>query len=218
MASAQQIINDAHTHIGVLPAGSELGADMSNFGLIMLNRLIDHWTVEGLAIAGQAVKTIAATGVISYVVTPRPVKVESVSVIDSSGVQQNARLVTSTDWSKVPDKTRTGGLAEIAYYDGGYPSAKIFLTPMPAAGSTVNLHVIEPLPAIATLLTPVTVSTGVEKALMYNLAVDLASSLEKPVPPSVAALAASTKDALKTLIADVFGIPMSLAVPTGAKQ
>lgn len=216
MPTAQQIINDAHSHLGVLPAGATLGLDLSTLGLATLNRLLDGWTAEQIAVNGQTVQTIALSGAASYPLATRPVKVESASVTDAAGVEQLAPLVTAKEWSQIPDKTRTGGFAEAAWYDAGIPTANIYLTPKPAAGS-LQLRVIAPIAALGSLSSSVVVPPGVEKALVYNLAVDLAASLEKPVPPSVAALAAATKDALKTLSADVFGLPSSLAAQAGVK-
>lgn len=214
MPTAQQLITDAHVHLEVLPAGSTLGADLSAQGLAALNRLLDSWLAEQIAIAGQAVQTITMTGAANYALGTRPVKIESAVVADASGVEQQARLVNSQQWAQIKDKSRTGLFAEAVWYDGGYPTGNVYVTPKPSAG-TLILRVLAPLTAVATLGTSVAVAPGVEQAIVYNLAVALAGSLGKPVPPSVAALAASSKDSLSKLSVDVFGVPFTQAAPKG---
>ena len=89
MATAQSIITDAHVHLGVLPAGSTLGADLSALGLSTLNRMLESWTAEQIPVSGHAVQTVALTGAANYALSPRPVKIESASVIDAAGIEQS---------------------------------------------------------------------------------------------------------------------------------
>lgn len=214
MPTAQQLITDAHVHLEILPAGSTLGADLSAQGLAALNRLIDSWLAEQIPIAGQTVQTVIMTGAANYALGTRAIKIESAVVADSAGVEQEARLVTSQQWAQIPDKSRTGLFAEAVWYDGGYPTGNVYVTPKPSSG-TLILRTLAPIAAISTLGTSVAVAPGVEQAIVYNLAVSLAGSLGKPLPPTVAAIAATTKDALSRLSVDVFGVPFTQAVPKG---
>lgn len=216
MATAQTIITDAHVHLGVLPAGSTLGTDLSTLGLATLNRMIEAWTAAQIPLAGQTLQTIAMTGAANYAVSPRPVKIEAASVIDAAGIEQFAQPVSSAQWAAIPDKSRTGAFAEAIWYDGGYPTGNVYLTPKPGAG-TLNLRVIALITAFPTLATAFAMAPGVEQAVVYNLAVELAASLGKPVPAPVATLAATSKDALIRLAGDSLGIPATQAVPHGGK-
>jgi len=216
MATAQSIITDAHAHLSVLPAGSVLGADLSALGLSTLNRMIEGWTAEQIPLAGQTVQTVTLNGAANYALSSRPVKIESASVVDAAGIEQIAQPVSSAQWAAIPDKSRTGAFAEAIWYDGGYPTGNVYLTPKPGSG-TLQLRVIALITAFAALSTTFAMAPGVEKAVVYNLAVELAASLGKPVPASLAALAATSKDALARLAGDTLGIPATQAAPHGGQ-
>ena len=212
MSTVLEIITNAHIQLGVIPAGATLGADMTAVGLFALNRLVESWTAEQLALYGVTLQTITLTGASNYALSARPVKIEAVSVVDAAGVEQTARPLNAAQWGDVVDKSRTGAYAEAYYCDFGLPTTNIWLTPKPGAG-TMNVRVMQAFTAFGNTAVSVGLMPGYEQALMLNLALDLAATLGKQVAPSLATFAAQSKDALVKLQADMIGIPATLAAP-----
>lgn len=202
------LITDALAEIGVASPGETVSTEDRTYGLGKLNRMISSWTAEKLAVFGVKVTDFSATGAEMYTFgsggsgsSVRPTAVIAVAVV-SSGRAQAAKLVDADAYNAILDKSRQGVFAEHAYFDGGFPLSTLYLTPKPSGGS-IRIHSVQPITAYAAVTENVVVPPGYERALVSNLAVDLAPAYGRPVDQTLAALAASSKMVVATLSAEI---------------
>jgi hypothetical protein len=211
--TAQEIINAALRVLGELASGETPTAEESNDGLIALNKLIDSWSAEQLLIPEITRLSQAATpGTQVYTMGPggtlgstRPLAVLAVSVASGSGIVQPAKIVNAEDWAAIADKSRTGAFAAKAYYNAAYPTGSLYLWPAPTGG-TIAVDFLKPLTSFATLATDVQMPPGYDRALIWNLALELASNFGRD-QNIVAATAQQAKAAIAERNARTLGIP-----------
>ena len=114
------------------------------------------------------------TGAASYALPARPTKIRAASVITAAGLQMPARVILAEEWASIPDKTRTGLFAEVLFFDAGFPTSNVYLTPKPGAGS-LELQSYFPLGITFSAGDTVAFPPGYERSLIAALAVDLAT-------------------------------------------
>jgi hypothetical protein len=215
--TAQEIINAALRALGELASGETPTTEESNDGLMALNKLIGSWSTEQLLIPeinrlSQAVTpntqvyTMGPGGTLG---TVRPLAVHAVSVTTSAGVTQAAELINAEEWAAIADKTRTGSFVSKAYYNPAYPQGLLYLWPAPIGG-TIQVYMLKELTSFASLGTNVDMPPGYDRALIWNLALELASNFGRD-PNIVAAQAQQTKAAIMERNARTLGIPQPTA-------
>lgn len=209
---------DALTYIGVLAAGETTNTDDQALLLRMINRLVDSWSAEKIALLGLTSDSITLTGAASYAVTTthRPLKIRSAATVAANGTVMPARVRTAEEFDALPDKTRTGIFIEDLFYDAGYASANIYVTPKPAAG-TLQLRGYYAIALFSAWGDTVDFPAGIERALTENLAVMAAGIWGRPLDQTLAAMAAESKGIVKQLSMDVLG-PHGLAPVTSATE
>jgi hypothetical protein len=215
--TAQEIINAALRALGELASGETPTTEESNDGLIALNKLIGSWSTEQLlipeitrlsqaVIPSQQTYTMGPGGTLG---TSRPLAVHAVSVTTSAGVSQAAQMINAEEWAAIADKTRTGSFVAKAYYSPTYPAGTLYLWPAPVGG-TIQVYFLKELTSFATLGTNVDLPPGYDRALIWNLALELASNFGRD-PNIVAAQAQQTKAAIAERNARTLGIPQAMA-------
>jgi hypothetical protein len=217
--TAQDIITDALTDIGVVMAGESPAAEDSAYGLRVLNRMVDSWASEKLTVLGLGTTTCSLSGAASYTIgtggainVARPAQIASVVVRLSNGSEKRADPVSPQAWDDIIDKARTGAFADRYYYDNGYPMGIIYLNPMPATG-TLEVKHYKVITGFSTLATTVDYPPGYQRALVTNLAIELVPAFQKPASQVLVALALHAKQLVMQSNAEVLGLP-----PSGAAQ
>ena len=218
--TVQALANDVLTYIGVTAAGETPNSDDSNLLLRMLNRLVGSWSAEEIAMLGLGTISITLTGAASYAVTTtqRPLRILAASVVAANGTTMPVKVSMAPEFDAIPDKTRTGIFIENLFYDTGYPTGNIYVTPKPAAG-TLQLRAYVAITAFSALSDSVDFPVGYERAIIENLSVMAAPIWGKMVPQSLAAMAAESKAIIKKLSDDVLGpTGMAPVLAQGAGQ
>jgi hypothetical protein len=210
MTIVSDLINDALTMIGVLAAGEAVAPEDSALALRVLNRLLDSWSAEKVALLGLSYGTYALNGAASYTIgtggafnATRPLAIRSVSTILTNGVEIPAKLVSAEEWAAIPDKTRTGLAIESVFYDGGYATARgtLYVTPKPAAGN-ICFIAYTPVAQFASVNDAVAWAAGYERPFIYCLAADLAPAYGLEISPSLAGLVTQSKNVIASLTAE----------------
>lgn len=202
MATALDIITDALADIGVASPGETVSTEDRAIGLSKLNRLLSSWTAEKIAVAGINVLDFTSTGAETYTFgsggsgsTTRPVAVVAVGVLNG-GRAAAAEMVDAAKYNAILDKSRSGIFAEAAYYNAGFPLGTLYLTPKPLSGGTIRIHNIQPATVYAAVTDTVTLAPGYERAVVANLALDLAPAFGAPGgAPQLQLLMAIAKEA-----------------------
>ncbi len=206
--------SDALNYLGVIAAGETPNTDDQALLIRVLNRLVDSWGAEKIALLGLTTETITFTGAASYTVTTttRPLKIRSATSVAANGTVMPIRIRTAEEFDAIPDKTRTGIFAEDLFYDAVYATGTLFVTPKPAAGS-LQLRGYFAIAAFSAWGDTVDFPAGIERALVNAMVVEAAGAWGLNPTPTQAQLAMEAKGTVKALSMDVLG-PHGLA-PVG---
>lgn len=190
--------------LGVLATGESPTSEEATEGLAALNRMLDSWSTEGLLVfaiteeapltltGGDATYTLGAAGDI----TTRPITIEKALIRDGS-TDYPIRLLSLDEYARIPDKSVRSTHPDRLYDDGGYPQRTLTLYPVPASAVSLILWTKRALSQIATQGTSLSLPPGYERALVYNLAIDLAPEYGKPLREDVASIAVGSKADIK---------------------
>jgi hypothetical protein len=202
--TVQELIDSAFRKIGVISSGQSASTEENTDALRTLNQLVDSWSAQGVPIFEITRTTVTMTGAAAYALPARPTKIRAASVITAAGLQMPARVILAEEWASIPDKTRTGLFAEVLFFDAGFPTSNVYLTPKPGAGS-LELQSYFPIDQFATAGETVAFPPGYERSLVAALAVDLAPEYGRTVPPELAAVATEAMQAIAKLNQDAIG-------------
>ena len=201
MTTARDIIEAALRKIHVLGRGQSLSNEEAQDCLDALNSMLDSWSVEGNLVFTETIETFNLTGAASYTIgsgatfdTTRPVDIVA-AYVTSGNTDYTLSKYDQRQYAMISDKT-TGGIPAIYYYNGGYPTGTIYLSPVPSGVSTITLHSYKPLSSFASLNATFTMPPGYERALIYNSAVEFGPEYEREASPSVKAIAEESKSAV----------------------
>ena len=205
MATAQTIIDRALRLIGALASGESPEAAESSDGLISLNAMISSWQAEKLNVYAfvetafdlsptDASYTVGPAG--NFALTPRPPKLEHVFV-RVSNIDYPVEIVGYEKWNSIPDKTSSSDLPIYAYYEPTLATGTLLLWPVPNTAHSLRIVTWTTLVELATLATAITLPQGYERALAYNLALEVASEYEKEPASTVVVIANESKAIIK---------------------
>ena len=219
---------------GVLAAGETPNEEEAQDAFVALNQMLDEWTASRLNVFTVGEQSFALTGAKqSYTIGKyddgvtiadfnvyRPVVIQNAKII-IGGLEHPLDLANSVRWAAIPEKAATAQLPITLYCDYANPVATLKFHPIPSGTPTFRFYSLTPLPQFALLTDTVSLPVGYEKAIRYNLAVNLAA--EFPVNALadlqlVMQLAQSTKQAIQTfnagLLGNALGEETTGAIPT----
>jgi hypothetical protein len=187
-ATALDLITAALVELNVTAAGEVVPSGDALLGLASLNRLLDEWKTEHLL-----VHTITRT---SFVMTPsvqdytvgtggtinvsRPVYIDHVTFLDTSGTTPLEIPLTSlTDdaWTAIALKDMESPWPTSYYVNPTFPLTTVSFWPVPTSTTITGvLYGGVGAPEMATLVTAFSLPPGYQRAIVKNLAMDLATS------------------------------------------
>lgn len=197
MATALDIVSDALRELGVLAAGEVATAEEAASGLAALNRLVDQWAAERLAIYEQERTTFTVAAYAAYylvgtgqtVNVARPMYLDHVNYYDSS-VSPTTEIalerMTLDGWAANPQKALTANAPTNWYYEPDYPYGRLIFWPIPTT-STLYGVVYHPkaVSEYASLGTAVALPPGYRRMMVKNLALEMAPSYSRRLPPEL---------------------------------
>lgn len=226
--TAQELVNRSLTLIGRLGAGRTPGVSESTVAFGILNGMLDSWSTNRLTVYSISTGLFAVSGgTQTYAIgtgqawnTARPVKISGAAAVISIGGQSQSfplKVVGSVEWTQIPFRNDSSAIPRTLFCDYAYPNSNISLSPVPSGSMNVELHMYVPLSRFAALTDTVSFPQGYERALAYNLAVELAGAFELKAPAEVVKIAADSYENLAQLNAKIAGAE-ELADPRNARE
>lgn len=204
MSSVRDIINGSLRLIEELGAGQTPSAEDTQDAFSALLSMMDSWSIQGGNIFTEVIETFSLnTGVSTYTIgtggdfnTARPVKLRAVTYsLGNDTFDQDLEILDMEEYAYQNDKT-TVGYPKRVYYNANYPLASMIFHPVPSAGS-VKIYSEKPLSTFTSINDTVVMPPGYERALKYNLAVEIAPEYGKQPSQTVMALAVESKNAIE---------------------
>jgi hypothetical protein len=206
ITTAGDIIRKALGVILVLGQQDVLSSSDEQDGLDSLNTLLESWRLERLScfaqrqenfplVAGTATYTIGPGGNFN---TDRPVRLIDAYVLYQT-VSFPILLITQQQYDAVPVKT-IQGLPTALFYNPQFPVGSITMLPVPYT-SGIQLYITSflEIQSFAAVTDALSLPPGYNRALIYNLAVELAPIYGKSVAPEIAAIAVASKRNIKRI-------------------
>lgn len=176
-----QLIKGARRLIGNFRMGRGFGTSVDTDSLLVLNAMIDSWNTERLVIyeiienqyswpASTASRTIGPSG--ANFTAARPIRIEKAILINGTQRTQ-LEILTPQKWEALYDRTITGEATSL-YDDAKMANSTLYLWPIPTAVRTLELATWNAISSFANTGVSISLPPGYERALMYNLAVELA--------------------------------------------
>ena len=205
MATAQTLIDRALRLLGAIASGESPTAQESADALIALNNMIESWQLDRLGAyayvetaltltPADASYTVGPSG--NFNLTPRPSKIENIFV-RSSNIDYPVELVTVERWDAITDKTVSSDLPTLAYYEPSYTTGTLQLWPVPSSAVSLRIVTWTSASTFAATSTSVSLPQGYERAIAYNLAIELAPEYEREPAGAVQQIAVESLAAVK---------------------
>lgn len=209
MTTARELIKKSMQKVGILTKGETPSDDEANDALDSLNALLSSWANDSLVIYARTWETFNLVGGTStYTIgsggtfnTVRPIDIIS-SYLRSGTIDYNIAMITDEAYNSITLKS-VQGLPEFLNFDNAYPLANIRLYPIPAAAYSLFLLSEKPITAISTLDTDIILPNGFERAIVYNLALELAPEYQQQPDASIVKIAGDSLGLIRTAAAKV---------------
>ncbi len=211
IATARDVIKKAMKKIGVLAPGEDPTAAEAVDALDSLNSLLSSWSGDSLitpATVQESFALIASQN--SYTIgsglnfdTSKPLRVVGAFIRDSSNIDYPVTLLTRNRYNALSDKTTEGRPTNL-FYDPGIAqqatqTGTIYLYLTPDAVYTLYLVSEKAFTEFSNLTTAFTFPDTYKRAMIYNLAVELAPEYERAVSPDVREIADKSKQIIENI-------------------
>jgi hypothetical protein len=208
--TVQDLINLSLTLCGRLGAGRTAGAAESTVVFGIVNGMLDSWSTKRLAVYSVNLATFPlAAGTETYTIgtgavfnTARPILVQSASIVatvEAKTARFPLRVIGQDEFSSLESFGDQAVIPKLLYYDAAFPVATIYLFPIPATNTHLDIWTWNAFTQFAALGDTVTLPPGYSRALSYNLAVEVAAAFGLQVPAVVAAIALSSKASIEAI-------------------
>ena len=205
MATVQTRINRAMRLIGATASGESPTSQESADCLTALNAMLESWQTEKLivyAFVDTGFTMVNGTGSYSlgpsanFNLTPRPSKIEN-CYVKANNIDYPLEPVDKNRWFSIADKTVQSDIPILAYYEPSLPNGTIRLWPIPNAAHSLHVVTWTPVSSFAALTDSVTLPQGYNRAIDYNLAVEIAPEYELEASDTVKRIAMDSMASIK---------------------
>lgn len=220
ITTARDIIKRSLQKIGAITKNEDPSADEANDALNSLNALLDSWSNDSLNIYARTWESFALTGASSYTIgtggnfsTTRPTNIVD-AYARSGTIDYPMSVIDDEAYSSITFKSLSG-IPEFLNYSNSYPLGIIRTYPLGSSSYTLYILTEKPLTDFTTLDTALSMPPGTERALIYNLAIELAPEYNQKPDPYIVKIAAESLGLIRGKVAQVRGMdayPQNLSV------
>lgn len=200
------LISGALQVMGVLASGESPTAAEQTDAFNALNRMLDTWANQRLALYASLRSSYALTpGLNPHTIGPggtfsttRPIAVDRASVVFAASANSELPLdiLTDGEWQITQGKATTGTPSGL-WVEASHPLMKLWLNPIPVAADTLVLYTPAPLGRFASTSTTFDMPAGYEEAIIYQLAKRLCPQFGVQLSAEAADIANESFSALK---------------------
>ncbi len=177
--------------------------------LPVLNAMLEAWSLERLMVYQILQENFAlVAGTASYTIgsgatfnTTRPIKIVKAFVRDSSNLDSPVDILGFDAYDSIVQKSSGNTYPEYLFNDCAYASglATLRLYPKPIAGLTLYIDSWKQLQQFAAISTAISLPPGYQRAIEWNLCLELADEYGKTPTPLMLKNATDSKARIKTV-------------------
>ena len=200
MSTALELIKGSLRKIGVVAYGESLPSEELKDALASLNALIGSWNTQNLMVNGVSIDEFSlVAGQASYTMgsggnfdTTAPIEIDSIYLKYDAGTEIPIEIIDNKRWGGIVDKTSSSSTPIYAYIDISHPLRKIYFYPVPSAVRTVIFHNYRQISQVTNAYADLGLKSGFDRAIIYNLAIELAPEYGKVISGEVASVASES--------------------------
>lgn len=212
MTTVLGLLEGSMREIGALAIEETPTAAEAQFCQTKLNEMLASWSTESLTVysvisesfpvvAGKASYTMGPTGDLN---TARPIRIVEIKTVDNQGNVFPVGIIDYDQYSSILPPYIQSPLAQFCYSDNNFPLTTLYPWPIWNDGSYfINVWSWQAFPSFANLTTTIVLPPGYDRAIKYNLALEISPSFGKPISGDLAGLASVSKSDLKRLNMDI---------------
>ena len=206
------ILKASLRQIGQLAPGRSPNQSETADALSVLNRMLDAWNTESLAIYSRRVDQYTLVpSQQSYTIgtggdfdAARPVRITTANLIITTNPAQPLRhpleiLVDETQWGRIKLQAVATSIPLKLYNDRAHPLSTLYFWPVPTVAYPIELYTWRQIARFASATDAVDFPPGYEEAVVCNLALRLCPEWGKLPRADVADLARTAKAAIQSL-------------------
>lgn len=205
MTTARSIIKSAMRKAGILTKTQDPSADEVTDGLNMLNDMLDSWSNDSMVIYARTLENFTLdANVGDYTIGPggdfdtvRPIKIIW-SYVRVGGLDYSLTSIEDESYAQIQLKN-LGDIPQFINFTNGFPIATLKIWPRPGAGYEFFLLSEKQLSNF-TLDQDISLPPGWVRALIHNLAVELAPEYGQEIPQTVLMIARESKAEIRAAI------------------
>lgn len=206
MTTALDLIKSAMKKAGILTKTEPPSADEAKDGLSSLNAMLDSWANESLNVPYRTLESFTLlSGAANYTIgtggdfnTSRPVSIVSAYIRDGD-TDYPLTIISDEAYMSFSDKS-TEGIPECINFNNAFPLATIRLYPVPQASYQIHL-LTEKTIGNYSLSSTVSLPPGWERAIVHQLAVEIAPEYGVQIPEEVAVIAVQSMSNIRRAVA-----------------
>lgn len=207
--TAEEVIKAAMRKITVVASGeSPTPAELAD-GLSALQSMLRSWAGEKIVVFASVKESkTLVVGTYEYtwgtggtINSLRPNQVLGAYIEDSGGTSHSVDIISENVYRSISTKANTGR-PYLLFPHYRFPLVYVYLYPSPAYAETLNLDSLKPFTETSSfdaLTSTLSFPLNYEEAIIYGLALRLASEFGKAIPVEVAAIASSSYAKITTL-------------------
>jgi len=176
-----ELIRRAMRLIGALGVGEAPTAEETSDCLTALNQLLSSWSLDALTIYTKTNESYTNVPGLPYFTwgvggdfdSERPDKIFRMYVTHPDGATYELSKIEKDFYDPICDKMGTG-TPDRFYYSPDYPLGKVYLYPNPDMAYTIESSVFKKITKLDNASDEVIIPPGWDRALAYNLALEIA--------------------------------------------
>lgn len=207
MTTALDIITGAAKLIGAVFKSESLSADEAADGLVSLNDMMASWANNGLLVISRTWENFNVSAASSYAIgasqtlnTVRPIAIKK-AFFRIDGIDYQMEPLSDEQYEDIDEKSLSSTVPMYFSYDNAHPYGTIRIYPGLSSSAALHLLSEKAITSFASISTTVDLPPGWNRALRFNLALEIAGEYGAEVPQWVVRGAGESLSAIQLAIA-----------------